>query len=84
MVRECREELGVNVDIVAKLGEVRHAYSHFKVHLHVFLCPLPRGKILCSQPHAWIGMGELERYPFPAANHRIFPQVKLYLGADRR
>jgi A/G-specific adenine glycosylase len=75
LVRECREELGVKVEIVSKLAEVRHAYSHFKVHLHVYACRPLSGRILCSQPHAWIGIGELDKYPFPAANHKFFPQL---------
>ena len=40
VVRECREELGVKVEVLAKLAEVRHAYSHFKIILHVFACRL--------------------------------------------
>jgi A/G-specific adenine glycosylase len=78
VVRECQEELSVSVEVLSKLGEVRHAYSHFKVHLHVFMCGLPSGKIRCRQPHRWIRKGELERYPFPAANHKIFHQLSNY------
>lgn len=75
VVRECQEELGLKVVISAKLAEIRHGYSHFKVHLHVFVCRIPSGRVQCSQPHAWIGIGELDKYPFPAANHKFFPQL---------
>jgi A/G-specific adenine glycosylase len=80
VVRECREELGVTVEVLSKLGEVRHAYSHFKVHLYVFACRLRRGRICSSQPHAWVRIGELDEYPFPAANHKFFPRLKKYLN----
>jgi A/G-specific adenine glycosylase len=76
VVRECREELGVEVEILAKLAEVRHAYSHFKVVLHVFICKRLGGRIRSRNPHVWIKIGELGRYPFPAANHKFFPLLK--------
>jgi A/G-specific adenine glycosylase len=79
VVRECYEELGVKVKVITKLGEVRHAYSHFKVHLYVFACRLRSGRVRCHQPHAWVKMGELGEYPFPAANHKFFPRLKEYL-----
>jgi A/G-specific adenine glycosylase len=79
VVRECREELGVEVAVIAKLAEVRHAYSHFKVHLHVFICRLRSSGIRSSRHHAWISVDELGNYPFPAANHKFFLKLKEYL-----
>ncbi|MCX6557021.1 MAG: A/G-specific adenine glycosylase [Candidatus Aminicenantes bacterium] len=79
VVRECQEELGVTVDVISKLGEVRHAYSHFKIVLHVFICKRLAGRARTRQPHAWIGIGELGKYPFPAANHKFFSSLKAYL-----
>ena len=76
VVREAREELGVELEVLAKLAEVRHAYSHFKVVLHIFICKRLGGRIRARQPHAWIKIGELGRYPFPAANHKFFPLLK--------
>lgn len=79
VIRECHEELGAKVEIVTKLAEVRHAYSHFKVHLHVFVCRLLKGRPKSLQPHAWVKSTELKDYPFPAANHKIFHRLKEYL-----
>jgi len=78
--RECREELGVEIAALGKLAEVRHAYSHFKVHLHVFICRLRRGRIRTDRPHAWVRIDELQHYPFPGANHKFFPQLKEYFN----
>jgi A/G-specific adenine glycosylase len=78
VVRECREELGVGVKALSKLAEVPHAYSHFKIVLHVFICRLRNGDPFTALPHAWVESGELEKYPFPAANHRFFPELKEY------
>jgi A/G-specific adenine glycosylase len=79
VVRECHEELGVGVEALSKLAEVRHAYSHFKVVLHVYACRLLKGLPKTRQPHAWVKSGELNRYPIPAANHKFFPQLRSYL-----
>ncbi len=80
VVRECREELGVEIAALGKLSEVRHAYSHFKVRLHVFICRLRRGRIRSDRPHAWVRISELGKYPFPGANHKFFPQLKEYFN----
>ena len=79
VVRECGEELGIEVEALAKLAEVDHAYSHFKVRLHVFICRPRGGRIRTPRPHAWARFAELREYPFPAANHKFFPKLKDYL-----
>jgi len=79
VLRECREELGVEVAVSAKLAEVPHAYTHFKIVLHVFVCRLRGGSLRTRQPHAWIRFADLAHYPFPAANHKFFPKLKEYL-----
>ncbi len=81
VVRECREELGVDVEPLAELAEVAHAYSHFKVQLHVFVCHPGQGRIRTRRPHAWVRFAELQEYPFPAANHKFFPILKDYINA---
>ena len=82
VVRECREELGVDVEPLAELAVVRHAYSHFKILLHVFVCRLGQGRIRTLRPHAWVKVSDLDRYPFPAANHKFFPLLKEFLDKN--
>jgi len=84
LIRECREELGWDVGIIEKLALVKHAYSHFKIHLHVFICRLTgeekeEEKLPLNQEFTWIGIHQLEEYPFPGANHKFFPQLRSYL-----
>jgi A/G-specific adenine glycosylase len=80
VVRECREELGADVEVMVKLAEVRHAYSHFKVILHVFACRPAAGRFRTRAPHAWVSYDEMGNYPFPTANHKFFPELKRYLS----
>lgn len=82
VVRESREELGVSVNVSAKLAEVPHAYTHFKIVLHVFICRLQGSVPRPSQPHAWVRSGELQKYPFPGANHKFFPKLIEYLDKN--
>lgn len=82
VVRETREELGIEVEVLAKLAVVRQAYSHFQVVLHVFICRQLAGRIRTQRPHAWVRFTELQGYPFPAANHKFFPLLEKFLGEE--
>lgn len=73
VVRELREELGVDVAITAPFMKLDHAYSHFKITLHAFRCELisgePRPK--SSREIRWVPIDRLGEYPFPKANRRL-------------
>lgn len=76
VVRECREELGVEVSVLAELAKVRHMYSHFGIRLHAYICRLSASPPVPPQPHRWVLPTELSNYPFPAANHKFFGVLK--------
>ena len=73
--RELWHKLGVNVNIVKKLAEIRHAYTQYRVSLHAYLCQLtpPDQKIDLSSAvdGRWVSPSELDNYAFPSANRRI-------------
>ena len=71
--REIKEELGVSLQIDEKLMTVKHSYTRFRVTLHVFLCIINSGKLAPTQCEdwKWVKKGELDSYPFPAANVKI-------------
>ena len=81
--RELREELGIEVVVLDQLAAVRHAYSHFAVRLHVFVCRPGSGRMHCLRPHRWIGLDEISAYPFPAANHKIFAILRQDSAFDK-
>ncbi|HYE57174.1 MAG TPA: A/G-specific adenine glycosylase [Rhodothermales bacterium] len=70
-VRECREELGIEVEVVAPIARVDHAYSHFKVTLHAFRCRPVSGTPASLLPLAWTSVPDLDRFAMPRANRRI-------------
>jgi A/G-specific adenine glycosylase len=71
--REVHEELGIRVQVGRPLLRVDHAYTHFRVRLHVFMCRYTGGQPQCRACTAfrWVLPGQLSRYPFPAANQKI-------------
>ncbi len=73
VIRELKEELGVVVDIVKPFMKLDHAYSHFKITLHAYLCELMKGDPApkSSQKIEWAEVGELGNYPFPKANRKL-------------
>lgn len=77
VVREVREEVGIDVRVGRRLAIVRHAYSHFKIVLHAYVCehqagtPAPLG----CEAVKWVPLKQLSRYAFPAANQRLIIQL---------
>lgn len=71
--RELHEELGVVVSIDKPFMKLDHAYSHFKITLHAYLCKLQKGtpKPQSSQEIRWISIEKLADVPFPKANRRL-------------
>ena len=75
LVRECREELGITVDIadLAPLTFASHAYTEFHLLMPVFLCRRWRGTVsgLEGQACAWVAAEDLDRYPMPPADEPL-------------
>ncbi|MET0085973.1 MAG: Nudix family hydrolase [Sedimenticola sp.] len=79
LVREAREELGIDVSAHFPLIRVKHSYSDKSVLLDVHRVTAfegePRG--LEGQPMAWVAPDVLHRYPLPEADHPIVNALKL-------
>ncbi len=78
LVRELREELGIEVDILGPLAQVKHTYTHFRMTLHIFHCLHTGGEprtIDCAD-FAWVTIEELDAYAFPTADRRILVALK--------
>ena len=77
-VREIREETGIPVRIVSHLCQVKHAYTHFKIQMQVFICQALSGAVRLNGPvdFRWITPEEMDQYPFPGANHKFMGLLK--------
>jgi len=71
--REIDEEIGIEIRVGRKLGAIRHAFSHFKMTLHVFECRPVRGRARAVTVDAvkWVNVDDLQAYPLPAADRKI-------------
>lgn len=77
-IREIKEETGISVEISSHLATVRHGYTHFRILMEVFCCSYVSGKVQLEGPvdHRWIFLHEIEKYPFPKANHKFIPLLR--------
>ncbi len=77
-VREITEEVNLAVSVTEHLARVKHAYSHFRIIMDVYLCKFREGAVELNGPvdFRWISLLEIDRYPYPAATHKILPLVK--------
>jgi len=78
LVRELREELGIEVEVRELVDTVEHAYPDKHVLLKFFRCtwranePRPLG----CPAFAWVSRDELSRYEFPAADARLLEKLR--------
>jgi A/G-specific adenine glycosylase len=73
LLREVHEELGIRIRVQRCFMKIDHAYSHFRIRLHVFKCAYLSGQVICysSTAYRWVKPEALPRFAFPAANKKI-------------
>ncbi len=78
LVRELREELAIAVRVERPFVSVDHAYTHFKITLHTFLCRHSRGtpRDLGCAAHRWVRVAELDGFAFPKADRVVLDALK--------
>lgn len=72
--REIQEELGVLVTVGEPFGIYKHAYTHFKITLHAFLCQLANGvepEPIDSDGLVWVKISALADYPMGKVDRLI-------------
>jgi mutator protein MutT len=75
-VRECREETGLDVEVVSLDSTVEHQYERpgrelLDVQLCFFRCQPQPGSTTPKPPFRWVSTSQLADYEFPAANRQI-------------
>jgi A/G-specific adenine glycosylase len=71
--RELREELGVKVRVGAKFATVDHAFTHFRITLHVFACNPMRGnpQPIGAAAVRWVRIKNLTDFPMGKADRIV-------------
>ena len=77
LIRECREELGIDVSVGSVFAEVVHEYPDICVHLTLFNCRIASGvpKLLEHNDMKWILPAEIPNYPFCPADRSILAKI---------
>jgi mutator protein MutT len=77
LVREIREELGVQISVGELFEEISHDYPEKSVHLKFFI-----GKLLSGEPTPldcaavnWVSRAELTDFEFPAADAQLLARL---------
>ena len=85
LVRELREELGIEVTVKEQLLKMKHAYTHFRITLHAFVCSLQVGEPerLGSASLDWVCPCNLDALPMAVTDRRIARAVQRLDGLDR-
>lgn len=75
-IRECREEIDVEVRPVKRLQDLRHDYPEKSLHLYFMLCELVSGTpraVECAE-WCWAAPEEFSRFEFPEGDKRIIEE----------
>ncbi|MBE0603900.1 MAG: NUDIX domain-containing protein, partial [Deltaproteobacteria bacterium] len=73
--RAVREKLGVGIAIQRNVGTVRHAYSHYRITLHGFLCSPAEGGLPSGDGAAWFRPGSAGRFALPRADRKLLERI---------
>lgn len=82
ITREIKEEIGYTVKVIRHALDVNHAYSHFKVTLHVYHCLMKASELdkspelNAAQQYKWSTLEDMSSLAFPKANHAILSYLK--------
>jgi len=73
LTREIREELAVGIRVGNPIGIFQHAYTHFRITLHAYMCELTEGEPLAVQAAGlvWVNLAEMNGYPMGKVDRQI-------------
>lgn len=78
LIRECREELDIEISVGDFFTDVIHRYSDITIHLTVMRARIAEGepKLLEHTQIAWITPDEMEAYDFCPADTEVLMHIK--------
>ena len=80
IIREIREELGVEITVIQLLPSVRHRYSDLDIKLIPFVCTIRQGEIDLSEhrSYSWVSRSRLAQIDWLEADIEVVELIKKY------
>lgn len=78
LIRECKEELAIDIAVDSVFTEVTHDYPDIAIHLTLFNSRIVGGQLTLLEHNAmaWINSSEIENYEFCPADRVILDKIK--------
>lgn len=75
--RNIFEKTSLQVKPVSYLTTVKHAFTHFRITVKVYLCDYLEGDIQLNGPtdYRWITLSEIVDFPFPKVDNKFIPLI---------
>ncbi len=79
LIRNVYDETNLRIDIESHLTQVKHAYTHFKIKMDVYTARHLSGDVRLNGPvdYKWIRLDDIDGYPFPRANLKFIPILRI-------
>ncbi len=78
LVRELREEFGIDTEVTGFVGASIHAYDHISINLLAYATTYQSGEFVLNDHEAirWVSIAELTDYDFAEADRPIVRQLQ--------
>lgn len=82
VVREFKEEVNLQIEVVKPLCKVDHAFTHFTITITAYICNYVSGnaKAISGSKIKWVYPESLTEFPFPKANKVIIEKTMKFLN----
>ena len=79
LLREIREELGIEIRVLDEFFTVEHEYPTKSVRLHFFNCTITEGEPepLAVADLRWVLPAELDKFEFPPADAELIAKLRI-------
>lgn len=82
LIRECKEELGVDICVGKKVVDVSYDYPDISIHLHLYSSQIVSGDLQAVEHNdiKWVRADEIHEYDFCPADTLILNDVRDFLS----
>jgi A/G-specific adenine glycosylase len=73
--KHLQAEMNIEISVEARVAQIRHAYTHFRVLLDVFYCRYQSGRVQrkSHSAHRWVRPKKIQDFPLPKTHHLLIP-----------